>query len=103
MISVDEVMATAARLSGQELRTIGGRTIFRVSVEGGMPVFYPTSTGLARAATNRKRLEAIVERFNATGSFKIPDYKDSGSQNLSYILALIREALAKRETPGLVK
>jgi len=72
MISVDQVMAAASTSAGQELPRIGGRATFRVTDEGGVPVFHPTSTRLPRAATNRARLERVVGKFNRTGSLKIP-------------------------------
>ena len=96
MISVDQVITVARENADHELLTIGGRSTFRVTVDGGAPMFHPSSTRLPRAATNRARLEQIVDIYNKTGSLKIPDFSETGSQNLSYILRLVKMAAEAR-------
>jgi hypothetical protein len=95
-ISVEDIITVARRAKGQRLASIGGRSHFAVEVRSGRkayyPVFIPESTGLERKATNMRRLEQVADGFNRTRSLTIPDYKHTGSQNLSYILALVKIA-----------
>lgn len=95
-LTVDDLIRVARRLEGQKLSAIGGRTRFTVEVRSGSksdyPVFTPESTGRPRPSPTRRRLEEVCAIFNRTGSLKIPDYKETGSQNLSYILRLVEIA-----------
>lgn len=101
-VTVQEVIAVARKHEGKTLPTIGGEASFSVRVENERPVFYPTSTGDRRPATNITQLEKVVDKFNRTGSLKTTDYSFTGSQNLSYILRLVEIASdpAKGTAPG---
>lgn len=95
-ITVEDVLCVARNANGDRLPTIGDRALFIVELRSGRsgeyPVFTPESTGEERKATNQKRLAEVVAIYNRTASLRIPDYKETGSQNLSYILRLVNIA-----------
>ncbi len=96
IIAVEDLVRVARSHEGQRLATIGDNAYFTVEVRSGKkgeyPVFTPESSGEVRPSTNRRRLEEVCAIFNRTSSLTIPDYKETGSQNLSYILRLVELA-----------
>lgn len=103
-ITAEDIIQAARNAKGQRLVAIGGRSHFAVEVRSGRngdyPVFIPESTGRERKATNLRRLREVSACFNRTRSLKVPDYKDTGSQNLSYILALVKIAAGTPAVPN---
>ncbi len=101
-IAVEDLVRVARSHEGQRLATIGDNAYFTVEVRSGKkgeyPVFTPESSGEVRPSTNRRRLEEVCAIFNRTSSLTIPDYKETGSQNLSYLLRLVE--LAARGDKG---
>lgn len=89
IMTVEDLISVANSNSGKDLQTLAQGKPFKVFVENDNPVFLAGPTGQVRKATNRRRLEKIVEQFNRTGSLRVADYKETGSRNLSYILKII--------------
>lgn len=65
---------------------------FTARIDGGHLVFTPSSTGKDRIASNRARLQRILEIYDETSSTRTADYRETGSRSLSYILALLEAA-----------
>jgi len=90
-ITYEDLVATSRRLSGQKIRTAGGRASFRVEVlpgrSGDVVVVRPTSTDEPRrlGATTRK----VLAQYNETGPTRFADYRGM-TYNASYVLALIK-------------
>lgn len=88
-LTVDDVMRVAASVIGKPLLTMGERSDFTITYEGGDLVIQPSSSGSSRPLKNQ--LDAVVSRYNNTHSLKPADYQDI-SHNSSYVLRLIQMA-----------
>lgn len=84
-MTYEQLLAAARECGSDWLETKTGRR-FRVCVYLDCPFFIPESSGLGRS-DGRKAAEAFVERYNATRSLRIADYKDV-TRSASYLIPL---------------
>jgi len=92
-VTSDEIISFAQTLGGQILETNTRRNSFTVRVVGEGLEYTPLSSGKPRAQ-KRKWIDRICEQFSETNSFMRRDY--GYSVNGSYLLALIKQFLAKK-------
>lgn len=97
--SWSQLVAYAKTIHGQTLRTIAGRSEFRVEVDADIVVITPVSTQKPRRTVSNVS-EVVLARFAETGSWNTSDYSHI-TRNSSYLLALIRAFSNRSNTSSL--
>ena len=93
-IEYDSFIDFCRTLVGKTLRTIGGNTTFKVTSVSSDRISYELSNGNIRR-NERIRIQRALDRFEEINSLKTTEYIGF-TQAASYILALIREYLNKK-------